>query len=141
MNTSFHRTGMTSRSDILLSHIKRRGRMVRTWHDSEGRLVGTWRTKAGGSAAVGHDKRGLVVMYSCDDPGDKWQLGPGSGPLPAPELPAAGLDEAANDTVQMIIEALHDLGLMQRVADYARGAERDGPDWQERLDHLHQQIY
>lgn len=136
---SFHRTGMTSRSDILLCHIRRRGRLVRAWHDSDGREVGVWRTKGGRSAVVGHDKRGLVVMYWSEGPGDKWQLGSGAGPLPAPA--PAGLDEAANDTVQLIVQALRDLEIMQRVDDYARGRDRDGQPWQERLDHLYKQIY
>jgi hypothetical protein len=36
-----------------------------------------------------------------------------------------GLSDEANDFAQLLLEAVQDLGLMQRVADYARGRERD----------------
>lgn len=51
------------------------------------------------------------------------------------------MDEDNIDTVQMIIEALQDLDLMQRVADYARGHDRDADPWQDRLDKLYREIY
>jgi hypothetical protein len=51
------------------------------------------------------------------------------------------LGDDNNDTIQTIVEALQDLDLMQRVADYARGRERDGTPWQERLDALCKEIY
>jgi hypothetical protein len=53
----------------------------------------------------------------------------------------AGLTEPVNDTVQLIVEALQDLGLHQRISDYAVGRDRDGEPWQARLDALYKEIY
>ena len=60
----------------------------------------------------------------------------------APLAGKPGLSEASNDTVQIIIEGIQDLGVHQRFADYATGRERDsGIDWQARIDALFKEIY
>lgn len=58
------------------------------------------------------------------------------------ELKALGLSDNSNETVQIIIEGIQDLGLHQRFADYATGRERDSSiDWQARIDALFKEIY